>query len=273
MTYMFLTIVLAAYMVAALFITNIMAAAETVDSVVVDVVSDDGSGYVSAEQLRAELPALDPSQLVVTAPLDSIERILNNLDNIEHAEAFISYDGSRSYVKVEAQPMKPVARVFDRDKSYYINRAGKRLTANARYHIDVPVVTGDFSRRITPLHVLPFLDYLHKDPTFAAMVSAINVEPDGDIIVIPMLDGHVINFGDTTRLRDKVVRLMRVYQDVMKVKGWNYYDTISLKWNGQVVATRRKKSQPQPMILFDTETQPEAIDLGYMDTVPLIQPH
>lgn len=34
----------------------------------------------------------------------------------------------------------------------------------------------------------------------------------------------------------------------MPVKGWNYYDTVSVKWNGRVVATRRTKRLPQSVL-------------------------
>ena len=37
----------------------------------------------------------------------------------------------------------------------------------------------------------------------------------------------------------------------MPIKGWNYYDTISVKWRGQIVATRQEKSLPEPLIRFD----------------------
>ncbi len=61
---------------------------------------------------------------------------------------------------------------------------------------------------------------------------------------------------------------MRIYESVLPVLGAEFYDTISVKWNGQVVATRHKKPRHEPTILFDTETEPESIDLGYLDTIP-----
>ncbi len=68
-------------------------------------------------------------------------------------------------------------------------------------------------------------------------------------------------------IKDKIHRLMRIYQDVLKVKGWNYYDTLSVKWRGQVVATRRMKDRPVPADLFDADEETQT-DLGYLDTIP-----
>ena len=46
---------------------------------------------------------------------------------------------------------------------------------------------------------------------------------------------------------------MAMYHKVLPVRGWDYYDTLSVKWGGQVVATRRLKSLGEPIIRFDRE--------------------
>ena len=137
--------------------------------------------------------------------------------------------------------MVPVARVFESrgHRSYYINAEGKRIGAEARFHIDVPVVCGTFSEAHTPARLLPLLSHIAADPQLDALVSTIVSEPDGDIIIVPAMRGHVVNFGDTADVADKFARLRRFYRSVPAERGWDSYDTISVKWRGQVVATRR----------------------------------
>ena len=53
----------------------------------------------------------------------------------------------------------------------------------------------------------------------------------------------MVNFGDTTRLAEKRDALKLFYSKVMPYKGWEEYDTISVKFRGQVVATRRDKTR------------------------------
>jgi cell division protein FtsQ len=62
--------------------------------------------------------------------------------------------------------------------------------------------------------------------------------------MVPCIRGHVINFGDTSRIKDKFDNLLTMYRQVMPYKGWNTYDTISVKFKGQVVASRRNKALP-----------------------------
>lgn len=204
----------------------------------------------------------DTNRAASSINLQKIEDRLNGIDNIEHAEVRLMPDRS---IRLEITPMIPVARVFDYSgKSYYINRAGKRLTANAHYRIDVPIITGNFTDTVLrPAALIPLVEHLHADKNWRAITSQVMVEPGThDIILVPLIRGHVINLGDTANIPNKLERVMTMYHKVMPKKGWEYYDTISVKWAGQVVATRRTKSIPEPTIRFDQEgdVEEESID-------------
>ncbi len=84
--------------------------------------------------------------------------------------------------------------------------------------------------------------------------------PD-DIILVPRITGHVINLGDTTRLAEKRRMLMTAYKNIIPYRGWNQYDTISVKFRGQIVATRRNKAPLYPIETFIEEEDPEEATL------------
>lgn len=225
--------------------------------------------FVTASQVRSLMAdwRLDNSNMAASrVPLQQIEDRLNSVDNIEEATVWRLADNR---VRVSVKPMVPVARVFDGPRSYYINRAGKRLTANSRYRLDVPVVCGHFDSLHPATSVIPVVDWLQADSSRIALVEQILVEPRSrDIILVPTIRGHVINLGDADDLDSKMTRVLALYRQVLPLKGWNYYDTISVKWGGQVVATRRSKSAPEPLIAFDQEGDADA-DINSMltDTV------
>ena len=101
---------------------------------------------------------------------------------------------------------------------------------------------------------LPLLSRIGNDSAWNALVAQIMVEPrHHDVILIPMIRGHVINLGDTSDIDNKLSRVMTMYRRVLPLKGWTFYDTLNVKWRGQVVATRRVKSIPEPLIRFDQE--------------------
>ena len=91
---------------------------------------------------------------------------------------------------------------------------------------------------------------------------------DDNLILIPRIQGHVINFGDTNRLVEKKNALIAVYRKVIPYKGWDEYDTISVKFRGQVVATRKNKgNQYKQNTDFEETDMEEATlpDLTYTD--------
>ncbi len=260
-----LSVMLAVYLAFALLISNDMAAREKCAGLDVVVEQNASSrNFVTSGEVRRMLSEWgfdDVDKPVSAIDLQGIEDRLNGIDNIEHATAMRLANGR---VRVSVAPMEPVARVFDNTGSYYINRAGKRLTANARFRLDVPVVTGSFDSRHQPKMLLPLIDRISRDSAWNALVAQITVEPrNHDVILVPMIRGHVINLGDTSGIDDKLERVMAMYRNVLPVKGWSYYDTLTVKWGGQVVASRREKSIPEPLIRFDQEgdeTDDEAVD-------------
>ncbi|MDE6121058.1 MAG: hypothetical protein K2F63_04645, partial [Muribaculaceae bacterium] len=104
------------------------------------------------------------------------------------------------------------------------------------------------------------LDYIASNPRISAMVATVMQEPDGNIIIAPNIVGHVINFGDTSMVADKFKRLRQFYRHVAPTRGWELYDTIAVKWRGQVVATKRHK-KITPVTLPTVEEQNGFLDI------------
>lgn len=231
---------------------------------VVEVHDPDGIGFVRADELTAELQPLlgDLTRRRLSEiNLDSLQRYLVGLDKIESAQV-MRLNNNR--LKISVVPMVPVARVWSSSGrgSYYVNRDGKRIKATSRYHLDVPQIAGDCDATA----MLPLLDYLNTHPDAGRLVTMIEPRDTANIILVPGIRGHVINLGDARNIDDKFHRLGRFYSEVLPVKGWEHYDTISLKWDGQIVATRRHGKLPDLSIALIDELEHEEIDLGTLET-------
>lgn len=169
-----------------------------------------------------------------------IERFLGRLNNLEDVQCAVASDGS---LRIYVEPMRPEIRVFTPSgESYYINKDGKRIDANAGFYANVPVVYGDFKKGFKPVELLLVTRFIQSDPEMSALVSAVKVQDADNILLIPRVRGHVINFGDTTRLEEKRAALLTAYRKILPRKGWMTYDTISVRFRDQIVATRRDKT-------------------------------
>ena len=260
-----LSIVMVAYMCFAMTVTAYMSSQDTLKGLDVRL-TDPDSRFVSVSDVILETK-IDPDTLGRCLrrdfDLNALEARLNASDKLQNANVRLLSNGR---IDVEVTPMVPVARVFDRGKpSYYINADGKRISAELRYHIDVPVLVGAFDSVHPASRLLPLLDYIATHKKAGAMVSTVTQEPDGNIILVPTIVGHVVNFGDTSRVSEKFAMLRAFYRKVAPVKGWQTYDTVSVKWRGQVVATRRHKEAP-PVVLPTEEEQTGILDINDNET-------
>lgn len=256
-----LSILMAAYCGFALTLTARMAAADRLTGMRVTL-TDPTSKFVTVRDVIIE-SGVDPGKVPGIRRRDfdlhGLEARLAASDKLQSANATVRADGT---VDVVVTPMVPVARVFEPGKhSYYINASGKRISAELRYHIDVPVLVGTFDSVHPANRLLPLLDYISGNPKVGAMVATVTQEPDGNIIIVPTIVGHVVNFGDTSRVAEKFALLREFYRRVSPVRGWQTYDTIAVKWRGQVVATRCDKTvTPLPVPTDDDMTGALDID-------------
>lgn len=225
--------------------------------------------FLTPEAVKRELGSLP--QQYARIPLyaintDSLERHLNSVNNFESVEVTRTADGK---LRVSVVPMIPEVRIFTSAETYYINKDGKRLDAHAEYFADLPVVKGNFTRKMPAAGVLPVTRYIARDSLLHNLITMVEYNSPSNIILVPRIRGHVINLGDTTRLKEKFDNLVLLYKKVMPYKGWDSYDTISLKFKGQIVASRADKRAAIHSLAGDAEgIDPEeaSLDAQTMDT-------
>lgn len=196
---------------------------------------------------------------IVGAPFNTvntldIENYLKGFSNFEDVQCLMTSQGR---LMINIIPMIPEIRIFDGEKSYYVNKDGKRIETNAEFFSDVPVVYGHFGKNMRPQDVLPITRFISRDSLMRQIVGMVEVIDKDNILLIPRFDGQVINFGDTTRLREKRRALLTAYRNILPYKGWNTYDTISVKFKDMIVATRRDKGPLHPLPVIEEEIDPE----------------
>ena len=218
---------------------------ELCTSVVVEVVNADSTSFVTPKGVLNDLKS-QGVKLVGKRMGDinasDLEEVLRQSPYLENADIVKCRDGR---VLIRVSQLVPVLRVFDGTESYYVNRAGKRMMATPNYHCDVPVVQGHFSRAYPVTRILPLVDYVEKDSLLHSLVTMYCVRDTNNIIIVPNISGHVVNIGNAQGFENKFAKLRLFYDQVMPKRGWNTYDTISVKWSHQVVATRRVKAVQQ----------------------------
>lgn len=221
------------------------------------------SRFVTPSELARELdglPARAKGIALANINTQDIRRRLLDLDKIEDASVVRYTDGT---IRISVTPIVPVLRVFDGTTSYYVNRAGKRVKASARYHKNVPIIQGHFDSTdttFTPLSLLPLVNFIAADSLWSSYIGMIKVKSPTDILLIPNIREHVINIGAPVNLEEKMANLQTFYSKVLIKQGWEKYDTLSLKWNGQLVATKRHRRAPDVPVISHEDDEAVPID-------------
>ena len=218
---------------------------EVCTGIEVEVVNADSTSFVTPEGVLSDLKNQGiklVGKRMGDIDASDIEEALRVSPYLEGADIVKCQNGK---LLIRVSQLVPVFRVFDGESSYYVNRAGKHMSASNYYHSDVPVVQGHFTRKYQPTRLLPLIDYVEGDTLLRSLVTMYIVRDTNNIILVPNISGHVINIGNVTGLENKFAKLRLFYSEVMPKRGWNTFDTISVKWNHQVVATRRAKAVQQ----------------------------
>ena len=215
---------------------------EVCTDVKVEVINDDSTHFVTPLGVIEELErkhVIVKGKPVWQINVEDIEKLLEESQYIEDAECMFENGGR---LKIQVEQIVPVMRVFDGDHSYYVNKDGKRMTAVSTFHADVPIIEGHFSQKYSPLRLLPMIKYVEQDSALKALVTMYYMRDSNNIYIVPSIHGHVVNMGNCDGYENKFKKLKLFYEKVMPVKGWMHYDTISVKWDHQVVATKRDKT-------------------------------
>ena len=235
--------------------SNRQAYADKCHNILITIENADSMAFVTQGSVLTMLNAtsLNPEgKRISDINTESIENMLNQSEYIENAECVLLANND---IHIAVTQLIPIIRVFNGNESYYLNKNGKRMNATSRFHADVPIVSGNFSDSNEALIVRPIINHVKSDETLNDLITMYTIKDKHNIILVPCIYGHVINFGDTTNIENKFAKLKKFYREVMPVKGWTTYDTITLKWTHQIVANRRSKRKRLEVIYNPDEEE------------------
>ena len=172
-----------------------------------------------------------------------LEAELGKIPAILSADAYkliVNEKGSyKGVLVVKVKHRKPVMRVITSGGSYYLDKFGVRIPVSSSYSANVLVTTGSVSEKFAVDKLLPFIMYVEDNDFWNAQIKQIHVEEDGDVLLVPLVGGHIIELGDVDNYREKLHVMREFYKQVLVKNNWDKYEKISLKYNNQVVAKRR----------------------------------
>jgi len=191
--------------------------------------------------------------------IPSIERRLVDMAPIRRANIYKTIDGA---VHIDVMQRTPVLRVINHfGDNYYFDERGDLLRHSSRYCAHVLVANGEINLRPeqrnynvftaeTPSgkrnimrELFELARYINNDRFWKAQIQQIYVNKDGEFELIPLVGEHVIEFGAFDKPDVKFSNLELFYRNALSVKGWNTYDIIKVKYEGQVIGEKNNNQK------------------------------
>jgi cell division protein FtsQ len=175
--------------------------------------------------------------------LMKMEQLLEKNVWVKDAELYFD---NREVLHVKVKEREPVARVFTMGgKTWYIDQDEMQMPISPRLSANVPVFTGFPVKKVVSkkdkelLHeVRVMAEFINKDPFWMAQVAQIDITPDREFEMVPVVGNHVVKLGKGNDIETKFRRLFIFYSKVLSKAGFDKYRTIDVQFEGQVIGVK-----------------------------------
>ena len=199
-----------------------------------------------------------PNQTFSQLNVEQIEKSISEMGEIRTVKVYTSIGANWS---IEVELRKPIARIFNKyDETFYLDSEGHTLSTRELHTARVVIVNGAIPDRLNSPTVAEIINndslksirklddvyritsYVCNDPFLLAQIAQIHYNKNGDFVLIPQVGGHKIIFGSALNekeVSDKFEKLKIFYKHGLPYEGWNKYDEIILKYEGQTVCKKK----------------------------------
>ena len=213
--------------------------------------------FVSRQDVTNYLRLLPESLIgkhISQVDLHQLETLLESQGAINHANAAIDCSGNLS---IRIYQRKPIARWLTHQSSFYIDSDEFCFPWSSQFTAHVPIITGPLPIRLDPGYrgvlnssnnrqmegIIQVIQYIHEHPFWEAQIQEIHVEENGNLLLFTRVGDQVIRFGKPEAIATKFRKLLSFYKEIVPLDGWNAYSEVDLRFQDQIVCTRKKQKK------------------------------
>jgi cell division protein FtsQ len=208
-------------------------------------IKNDKYGFIDKQQVKDILLNDRHIDLMATS-LGNVN--VHKMENIITANPWVAnaqvYIDNKQIMHVNVTQRVPVARLFEQSgNSYYLDHTLKSMPLSDKYiHYttvvtNVPELKDDSASTSLKAQIVSLVSFIDKDTFWSAQVSQVILGDDQTFEIVPVLGNQRILLGDTSRMQEKFHNLFAFYKKVLNRIGWEKYELIDVRFDGQVVAS------------------------------------
>ena len=158
---------------------------------------------------------------------------------VKSAEVYTTRNGN---VIANIYQREPVLRIISENQgNYYIDSNRERMPISSNFSVYVPLATGIIDEEFAKTKLYDFADFLNKNPEWDAWIEQIVVKSGNEIELIPRIGDFRIILGQLENYPEKLNKFLLFVEEGLNKIGWNRYSAINLKYNNQIVCTKKRK--------------------------------
>lgn len=205
----------------------------------------EGNYFLDKEAIIDLVTARGKSPLIgvklIHIELKTLETRLKKDKFVKNVQITKNLKGSLS---IHVTQRRPIARFLTPDSSFYLGKEGCVLPLSNRYTARVMLVSGAGVKGLfqegsvvtkKEKELFEVLGYINEDRFLKAQIAEIEVSKKGELIMYPQVTRQPIFFGACEKHVDKFKNLRVFYDKILPAKGWNDYESVNLKYQGQII--------------------------------------
>lgn len=171
--------------------------------------------------------------------ISQIEKALDKSSFIRKSQVFQDINGEMS---VEITQEMPFARINTGSDEYYLTRDLTKIPLSNLYSAEVMLVGGRITKKDYK-GLKELIMFISADKLLKKHIIAVKKQQPNSFILLVNKGDYVIEFGELKDFKNKFEKLKLFYNQYLGKVGMNYYKTIDLKFNNQIVATKRNSDE------------------------------
>ena len=182
---------------------------------------------------------------IASLNLRQMETMVEKNPWVRNAEMFLD---NNEVLQVRIEERQPVARVFTMEgNSFYVDSDAMRLPLSEKISARVPTFTGFPSDKAVLAkpdslllgNIVKLGKYILTDSFWMAQVAQIEITPQAEFEMVPVIGDHIIVLGNANEIDKKFKRLYTFYKQAWLQNGMNTYEKLDVQYNNQVVAIKK----------------------------------
>jgi cell division protein FtsQ len=152
---------------------------------------------------------------------------------IRDAEVSVSLDG---LLKVVVQPRKPIARIMGSTNAY-LDQDNLIMPLSKEHSVNVPLVYG-YHKKVQD-KTFELINFIKSDELLKASFTQVEFDKREEVTLLVRAFNFKVKLGRVERLEHKMINYKAFIAKMQKDKSWVAIKTIDLRFDNQVVVTKK----------------------------------